>query len=837
MDSIRNQQPWSFALSHRLSLKTRITAATLLIFLASLWGLSTYASYMVRKDMERALGEQQYSTVAVVAAQINAALIERKEALEIVAEPIGLALAKNNVTLQTLLYARPLLAHLFNGGVLVLDANGTAVAEAPTRTERIGVNYSYIPAISKALEVGQTTISPPVMGRQLHAPVFVISVPLRTPQGKLIGAISGVTNLGLPGFLDDVTQSNYGKTGGYMIVERQLRQVVTATDKRRSMEILPGEGINPLIDRFVGGFEGSGVVVNPQGIEVLASAKGIPAAGWYVAAALPAKEAFAPVHDAQYNVLLATLALTLIAGGLTWWWIKRLLTPMQDATSAMVAMANQQVPLKAIALSVQDEIASLISSFNQLLATLKSREEALRQSEYKLSEISEHVDAYIYLKDTQGRHLFANRAMRELLGVSKEEIVGQSDDVFFDALTVAQLRSNDLLVLQEGKPIKTDETNLRLRSGISLTTLTIKIPLRNGEGAVYGLCGISTDITERKEAEEALRIASIAFECQEGIIVMNASFKVLRVNRAFSQISGYDAGEAQEAITKFLASSRNPASTTPGFWDDAQRLGAWKGEVRFRRKHGEYYTALVTVTAVRDAAGHVSHFVCNFVDNTSGELLEQQRLTNEAAQRNALVREVHHRIKNNLQGITGLLRQYAQKQPEMADPINQAIGQMQSVSVIHGMQGRAETLSVRLCELTSEIAAEIEELWRVPIQVDIPSNWEYRIVEENEAVPMALVLNELILNAVKHCDDKCKVVRITIRAGDQRDRVQITIFNSGRLALDRPPSHTGQSGLQLIAALLPREGAHIDRSQQGDEVVTRIEVGPPVVSREYKYTQ
>ncbi|MBY0410770.1 MAG: PAS domain S-box protein [Burkholderiaceae bacterium] len=836
MDSARNQRPLGFVLSQGPSLKTRITAVTLAIFLASLWGLGTYASYMVRKDMERALGEQQYSTVKVVAAQINGALIERQQALEIAAKPIALALGKNQVTLQALLDARSLLPHLFNGGVLVLDIDGTAVAEAPARTDRIGANYGYLPAISKTLKEGSTTISPPMKGFRLHAPVFAITIPLRDPKGTLIGAIAGVTNLGLPGFLDDVTQSNYGKTGGYMFVERQSRQVVTATDKLLSMEKLPAEGINPLVDRFIGGYEGSGVMFNPMGVEVLASAKGIPAAGWYVAVALPVAEAFAPIHDAQHSMLLATLSLTLIAGVLTWWLIKRLLTPMQEAGAAMSAMAKQQVPLKAIALSGQDEIAMLIDSFNQLLGTLKSREEALRQSEHKFSEISENVDAYIYLKDNQGRHLFANRSMRELLGVSKDEIIGKSDEAFFDDSTVAQLRSNDLRVLLEGKSIKTDETNLRLRSGVSFTTLTIKIPLYNSDGQVYGLCGISTDITARKAVEEELRIASIAFECQEGIIVMNTNLNVLRVNRAFSEITGFAAEEAQEAMTKFMASSRNPASTKPDFWDDVQRLRTWKGEVQLQHKRGEYYTAVATITAVENAAGTVSHFVCNIVDNTSGQLLEQQLLANEAAQRNALIREVHHRIKNNLQGITGLLRQYAHKQPGMAEPINQAISQMQSVSVIHGMQGRAEPMSIRLCELTSEIAAEIQLLWRTPIQMDIPWDWEYHVVKENEAVPMALVLNELILNAVKHSDDKSREVRIAIRSGEGRDAVTIVIYNTGQLAQKRTPSHTGQSGLQLIAALLPREGAHIERSQEGDMVATKIEVGPPVIFRENKQT-
>ena len=75
--------------------------------------------------------------------------------------------------------------------------------------------------------------------------------------------------------------------------------------------------INPAIDRNIAGFEGSTTLTNPAGIEVLASMKRIPVAGWYLAATLPTLEAFAPIHAQLNNMLLATLLLTAMAGGLS----------------------------------------------------------------------------------------------------------------------------------------------------------------------------------------------------------------------------------------------------------------------------------------------------------------------------------------------------------------------------------------------------------------------------------------------------------------------------------------------------------------------------------------
>jgi hypothetical protein len=118
-------------------------------------------------------------------------------------------------------------------------------------------------------------------------------------------------------------------------------------------------------------------------------------------------------------------------------------------------------------------------------------------------------------------------------------------------------------------------------------------------------------------------------------------------------------------------------------------------------------------------------------------LLEQeaQRREMEQAQRDALVQEVHHRIKNNLQGIMGMLRTLDHQHPDLHAPITQVIGQIHSISVIHGLQGRASADRVRLCELTSAVAAGIESLWHTPIHVDIPTPWQACRISPTEAVP------------------------------------------------------------------------------------------------------
>src|ERR1035437_8158420 len=113
------------------SLKTKVTLFTLAIFVISIWSLAFYVSRMLREDMQRLLGEQQFSTVSFVAAEINEGLELRVKALEKVARSIDQPLLGSPAALQQMLDNRSILMDLFNAGVVAVTLDGTAVADAP----------------------------------------------------------------------------------------------------------------------------------------------------------------------------------------------------------------------------------------------------------------------------------------------------------------------------------------------------------------------------------------------------------------------------------------------------------------------------------------------------------------------------------------------------------------------------------------------------------------------------------------------------------------------------------------------------------------------------------
>jgi len=212
---------------------------------------------------------------------------------------------------------------------------------------------------------------------------------------------------------------------------------------------------------------------------------------------------------------------------------------------------------------------------------------------------------------------------------------------------------------------------------------------------------------------------------------------------------------------------------------------------------------------------------------------EIKRVKLVAAHRDTLIREIHHRIKNNLQGVTGLLRQFADGHPEIAGSINQTIGQVQSIAVIHGLQERTPVGSVRLRELAEAVAAGVGSLWQRPVTVEIAPGWAPCAIEEAEAVPLALILNELLSNAIKH-GETLGQIRVALKHGQRPGSIQFSILNAGQLSSGFDFEHNTGTGLQLVRSLMPRSGAKLSWQSQGNTVITLLELEPPVIFPEHE---
>jgi len=133
-----------------------------------------------------------------------------------------------------------------------------------------------------------------------------------------------------------------------------------------------------------------------------------------------------------------------------------------------------------------------------------SRTRSLAASENRLHTILNSVEAYIYIKDYRLQYQYANQKVCELFGLPLAEIIGKTDAAFFDEKTCEHLRENDLQVIRKGERVADEESNVVPGDPDEHTFLSVKLPLRNPDGTIYALCGISTDITEHRQIRNQL---------------------------------------------------------------------------------------------------------------------------------------------------------------------------------------------------------------------------------------------------------------------------------------------------------------------------------------------
>ncbi len=139
---------------------------------------------------------------------------------------------------------------------------------------------------------------------------------------------------------------------------------------------------------------------------------------------------------------------------------------------------------------------------------------------------------------------------------------------------------------------------------------------RDVNGKPLQASGTRIDITERKEAEEAMRIAAISFETLEGIVITDLDNNIVRVNRAFCEISGYEEAAVQGKNPRLFQSGKQDSTFYKTFWNEIIEEGFWEGEIWNKRKSGELYPAQVKVTTVKNGAGIVTHYVAVYSDIT-----------------------------------------------------------------------------------------------------------------------------------------------------------------------------------------------------------------------------
>ena len=347
------------------------------------------------------------------------------------------------------------------------------------------------------------------------------------------------------------------------------------------------------------------------------------------------------------------------------------------------------------------------------------------------------------------------------------------------------------------------------------------------------------DIERRRQAEAAVSAAQASLRrvieaAPRAITLLDArSLQVVQMNgvaaatvkRSPEQLVGRT---PEQIFPPELAAERRR--------DLVQALGSSEvttREYRFRVDGAEQVWDARLLPLAATPGGPPDQLLLVATDVTEQRAAQEARLEAAIAQREMLVREVHHRIKNNLQGVAGLLQQIAGRKPEVAAAIDEVVGQVQAIAQVYGLQVGADG-PLSIVSVLEAITGSVQRTFGRPIRCSVAgaSAGEWTLPEV-EAIPIALTINELLTNAIKHSsaghDDEA--IGCALECGDAG--VHVAISSRAQLpsgfSLARIPN--GVSGLGLVRALLPRRSAQLSIEQAGRLVVATVSLTPPGVQR------
>jgi PAS domain S-box-containing protein len=436
---------------------------------------------------------------------------------------------------------------------------------------------------------------------------------------------------------------------------------------------------------------------------------------------------------------------------------------------------------------------------------------ALKESEERFRQSFEWAPIAKAMTHVDGTYLQINAAFTETLGYTLEDLKGKTvlDITHPDDIATTLENSNRLLA---GQVHQCEQEQRYIHKNGQIVYAILRITLvRTAQGDPSYFLSQILDITERKQAEAALRQSELSLrgifqQSALGISIVDHRGHYLKVNPALEEILGYSAAELTHMSFCDLTHPEDIQEDWQLFQEvlNGQR-DRYHLEKRYIHRSGKVVWCRLAVSAVRDPEGK-NLFIIGICEDITEEKRAKLQIQAALQEKEVLLREIHHRVKNNLQIISSLLRLQADqiKSRKYARVFKDAGSRIQAMSLIHeGLYQSNNLAAVDLKQYLHNLISNLFHSYGVnPESIRANIRAEGIRLNLDDAVLCGLIINELVTNSLKYAFPKGRSGEIEIHFSQTRKYTQLRVSDNG---VGLPPNfdfkETQSLGLQLVATL------------------------------------
>jgi len=326
-------------------------------------------------------------------------------------------------------------------------------------------------------------------------------------------------------------------------------------------------------------------------------------------------------------------------------------------------------------------------------------------------------------------------------------------------------------------------------------------------GHLVRIWGTQTDSTELRERGEEIRKLSRAVnQSPASIVITDIKGNIEYVNPKFTEVTGYSSDEVIGQNPRILKSGDKSSEEYKNLWDTISSGNEWSGEFLNKRKNGEQFWESALITPIKTEKGIISNFLSIKQDITEQKKIDE-KLKQSLKEKEVMLREIHHRVKNNLQIISSLLKLQSgyTKDPVASEYLKISQQRVKTMALIHQQLYRSKDLSgIDFKEYLNRLAKNLFTAYGInnnKITLDI--NAENILLSIDKAIPCGLIVNELVSNSLKHAFKKLHkgIIKIEIIKND-KEYVMTVSDNGNGIPENVYYRNTQSLGMQLVMTLV-----------------------------------